>query len=116
MDMENEMDLRNSLLPAFCALLICTAPPADVDARLKQKKPYKVQWSEDGGRIDTSSVCGNLARSSLEYRECRSYAVDVFKSKCRKYRRRLEKAGGTSRARERRTMQKFCSASRRFSP
>lgn len=110
------MELRHTLLPTLCALLICTTLPADVDARLKEKKPYKVHWSERDGRIDTASVCGNFARSSLDYRKCRSYAVDVFKRKCRTYRHRLEKAGQATRARERRMMQKFCSASRRFSP
>lgn len=110
------MELRSVLLPSLCALLICIAPPEDADARLKEKKPYKVRWSEHGGHIDTSSVCNDFARSSLEYRQCRSYAVDVFKRKCRKYRDRLESAGAATRAKERRMKQKFCSASRRFSP
>ena len=110
------MELKQTLAAVLSGALICAALPTDADARLKPKKPYKVQWAEHGNRIDTSSVCGNFARSSLEFRECRSYAVEVFKRKCRKYKRRYEQAGYTAKRRERRKMMKFCGAYRQFSP
>lgn len=110
------MELKRPLLAALCGLFVSTTLPTDVEARLIPKKPYKVTWSEDSGRIDTTSVCANFARSTLEYRQCRSYAVDVLKEKCKSYTRRYEMAGSTTRQRERKLMRKFCSASRRFSP
>lgn len=110
------MELKRKLSYALCALLICTILPGTADARLKQKTPYKVRWSEHNGRIDTASVCADFARSSLDYRKCRSYAVDVFKRKCRQYTNRVDKAGPATWAREKKLMRKFCSASGRFSP
>lgn len=110
------MDLKRPLLAGLCALLIGTVVPTPVQARLIPKKPYKVLWREEHGRIDTASVCANFSRATLDYRQCRSYAVDVFKRKCRKYTRRYEQAGSATRQTERRMKRKFCSAYRRFSP
>jgi len=110
------MELSTRLFTVLALVLAIGTPPSPADARLKPKKAYKVQWEEHGNRIDTATVCGNFARSSLEFRECRSYAVDVFKRKCRKYRQRYDNAGYSGKRRERKMMRKFCSASRRFSP
>lgn len=84
--------------------------------KLKPKKHYRVTWEESGGRIDSVSVCADHKRGSIPYRECRSYAVDLFAERCAKHTRGVERSGGRKREKERVLKGKFCNIADRFYP
>lgn len=65
---------------------------------------YLASWQVMGNEVDSSSVCLNYRRGSIEYRECRKGAKQWFNDECR--------AGGLGDAAHRR----YCSAASSFSP
>jgi len=69
------------------------------------KGGYRATWKVEGNAINSSSVCLNHGRGSIEYRECRKGAKQWFKDQCRA-------AGDGSGAAKRR----YCLAASSFSP
>lgn len=82
--------------------------------RVKPKKHYSLDWQEQQGQVVLSSVCAGFVSTSLDYRLCRSYALDHFTALCRQHSDQYKKAGGQRRERERRLKQAYCSAARRL--
>jgi hypothetical protein len=66
---------------------------------------YQATWQVANNEVDSTSVCLNYRRGSIEYRECRKGAKQWFKDQCRS-------AGGNSAA----AKQRYCSAASSFSP
>ena len=74
---------------------------------------YLAEWHSLNNRIDSSSVCLNHRRGSIDYRECRKAAKVHFREQCR--------ARGKRWARDRlewskQIEQRYCSAANGFSP
>ena len=74
---------------------------------------YLAEWHSLDNRIDSSSVCANQRRGSIDYRECRKAAKVHFREQCRNWEKRW--------ARERlewskQMEQRYCSAANGFSP
>ena len=74
---------------------------------------YLAEWHSLNNRIDSSSVCLNHRRGSIDYRECRKAAKVHFREQCR--------AGEKRWARDREDWskqmeQRYCSAANGFSP
>lgn len=74
---------------------------------------YLAEWASINNRIDSTSVCANHKRGSIDYRECRKGAKQFFKAQCRAWDEKYEDAGSdwSYRMRER-----YCSAASSFSP
>lgn len=66
---------------------------------------YEATWQVVNNEIDSTSVCLNYRRGSIEYRECRKGAKQWFKDQCRS-------ASSPSDA----TRRRYCSAASSFSP
>lgn len=64
---------------------------------------YQAQWSVVDNQIDSSSVCANHRRGSIEFRECRKGAKVWFREQCR-------------RANDDSAQHRYCSAASSFSP
>lgn len=64
---------------------------------------YTAQWLVLDNQIDSTSVCANLRRGSIEFRECRKGAKVWFRNECRK--------GGDDASHQR-----YCSAASGFNP
>lgn len=64
---------------------------------------YHAQWQVVDNQIDSTSVCANYRRGSIEFRECRKGAKVWFRDQCRK--------GGDDRSHQR-----YCSAASGFNP
>lgn len=64
---------------------------------------YTAQWLVVDNQIDSTSVCANLRRGSIEFRECRKGAKIWFRDECRK--------GGDDASHQR-----YCSAASGFNP
>lgn len=79
---------------------------------VKPKQAYKLSWEEKNHRIVSTSICAQFDRGSLDYRRCRSYALDYFQEKCHKHSRKHERAGGKERKTQRRLKDKYCAAYR----
>lgn len=77
------------------------------------KRTYAAEWAINNNRIDSSSVCANYRRGSIEFRECRKGAKVYFREKCREWSTYTEK--NRSEASEARK-QRFCSAGEGFNP
>lgn len=74
---------------------------------------YLAEWHSLDNRIDSSSVCANRRRGSIDYRECRKAAKVHFREQCRAWEKRW--------ARDRQDWskqmeQRYCSAANGFSP
>ncbi len=99
------------LLAAVCFAL----QPLDVSAgRINPKKKYRVKWEEQNSHILIASVCADYGRNTLDFRRCRSYALDLFKSRCSKHTRKYKNAGGAKKRKERQLKQKYCAAARKL--
>lgn len=64
---------------------------------------YRATWTAINNRIDSSTVCSNHKRGSIEYRECRKGAKQFFREQCR-------------RDQSERLKERYCSAANSFSP
>ncbi|MFK3972686.1 hypothetical protein ACI2KS_18360 [Pseudomonas sp. NPDC087358] len=64
---------------------------------------YTARWQVLDNQIDSTSVCANYRRGSIEFRECRKGAKIWFKEQCRR--------GGTESSHQR-----YCSAASSFNP
>ncbi|MCF7531428.1 hypothetical protein [Pseudomonas petrae] len=64
---------------------------------------YTAHWLVLNNQIDSTSVCANLRRGSIEFRECRKGAKVWFRNECRK--------GGDDASHQR-----YCSAASSFNP
>jgi hypothetical protein len=53
---------------------------------------YVAKWRVQDNVIDQSSVCFNFPDDSIEHRECRRAAQQYFRTQCKDWTRRLEKA------------------------
>jgi hypothetical protein len=74
---------------------------------------YLAQWQSINNRIDSSSVCSNHKRGSLDYRGCRKAAKVHFRDQCRAWELRSERDGEDF---SKRMEQRYCSAANGFSP
>ena len=74
---------------------------------------YLAEWHSLNNRIDSSSVCANQRRGSIDYRECRKAAKVHFREQCRAW----EKRWAQDRLELSKQMeQRYCSAANGFSP
>ncbi|MBU1331276.1 MAG: hypothetical protein KJ884_04180 [Gammaproteobacteria bacterium] len=74
---------------------------------------YLAEWHSLNNRIDSSSVCANHRRGSIDYRECRKAAKVHFREQCRAW----EKRWARDRLEWSKQMeQRYCSAANGFSP
>lgn len=71
------------------------------------------EWKALDNRIDSTSVCANHRRGSIEFRECRKAAKQYFKTACRDWGDQYENSrdDGSYQMRDR-----YCSAANSFSP
>jgi hypothetical protein len=74
---------------------------------------YLAQWQSINNRIDSSSVCSNHKRGSIDYRGCRKAAKVHFREQCREWELRSERDGEDF---SKRMEQRYCSAANGFSP
>jgi hypothetical protein len=74
---------------------------------------YLAQWQSINNRIDSSSVCNNHKRGSIDYRGCRKAAKVHFREQCRAWELRSERDGEDF---SKRMEQRYCSAANGFSP
>jgi hypothetical protein len=70
---------------------------------------YLATWHVINDDIDSSSVCLNYKRGSIDYRECRKGAKQWFKDQCQQAGRGAGEGGGI-------TKRRYCSAASTFSP
>lgn len=74
---------------------------------------YLAEWHSLNNRIDSSSVCLNHRRGSIDYRECRKAAKVHFREQCRAWEKRwAQNREDLSKQME----QRYCSAANGFSP
>ncbi len=77
------------------------------------KGAYSATWTYRDNRIDGTSVCTNLQKGSIDYRECRKGAKVHFREQCRAWSRRLgEQYSDSTQAQQ----QRYCSAAEVFNP
>lgn len=74
---------------------------------------YRAQWISVNNYIDSSSVCANYRRGSIEYRECRKGAKQHYHEECRRWRKQYELDGNDH---SERMKLRYCSAANTFSP
>ncbi|WP_324732921.1 hypothetical protein [Pseudomonas paeninsulae] len=74
---------------------------------------YLAEWHALDNRIDSSSVCRNHRRGSIDYRECRKAAKVHFREQCRGWEKRWER---DRQELSKRMEQRYCSAANGFSP
>lgn len=74
---------------------------------------YLAEWISVSNYIDSSSVCANHRRGSIDYRECRKAAKQHFHAQCRAWRVRYD---NDRQEHSERMRQRYCSASNSFSP
>lgn len=74
---------------------------------------YLAEWTSINNRIDSTTVCSNHKRGSIDYRECRKGAKQFFKEQCRAWDDKYDESSSdwSYRMRER-----YCSAAGSFSP
>ncbi|MET1079637.1 MAG: hypothetical protein ABWY06_16625 [Pseudomonas sp.] len=74
---------------------------------------FLAEWQSLDNRIDSTSVCANHRRGSIDYRECRKAAKVYFRERCRA----LEKRSSGDRDSDSKRMEhRYCSAANGFSP
>lgn len=76
-------------------------------------RDYPAQWQSINNRIDSSSVCSNHKRGSIDYRGCRKAAKVYFREQCRAWELRWER-GREEHSKQ--MEQRYCSAANGFSP
>lgn len=74
---------------------------------------YLAEWKSINNRIDSTSVCANHRRGSIDYRECRKGAKQFFKKECRGWGERYDNSRSDHSYRMR---DRYCSAANSFSP
>lgn len=74
---------------------------------------FLAEWHAPDNRIDSSSVCVNHRRGSIDYRECRKAAKVHFREQCRAWEKRWER---DRQEWSKRMEQRYCSAANGFSP
>jgi hypothetical protein len=74
---------------------------------------YLAEWVAVNNRIDSSSVCANHRRGSIDYRECRKAAKQHYHEECKTWRARYD---NDRKERSDRMKQRYCSAASSFSP
>lgn len=102
------MDRRAVFVVLLCCFLCIPAYAVE----FKPKKAYRFSWKERNGYIDTTTICDRYRKGSLDYRKCRSYALDYFKAKCKKYTDLVDSSGGPHRDKYRAEKRKHCTTYR----
>jgi len=74
---------------------------------------YLAEWLSVNNYIDSTSVCANHRRGSIDYRECRKAAKQHFHDQCRTWRARYDSDRKTS---SDRMKTRYCSAASSFNP
>ena len=74
---------------------------------------YLAEWHALDNRIDSSSVCINHRRGSIDYRECRKAAKVHFREQCRNWEKRWAR---DQLEWSKQMEQRYCSAANGFSP
>ncbi len=74
---------------------------------------YLAEWLAVDNYIDSTSVCANHKRGSIDYRECRKAAKQHFHEECRTWRARYD---SDRKPHSDRMKTRFCSASSSFNP
>lgn len=104
--------------PLPLILILCLAlssAAADGDRIRHERTGPPVSWKTRDGRIDYGSVCHDYRRGSIEYRDCRVRAVEVFETRCREYTERLSGAGRHA-GPDLRRREMYCSAAAGYRP
>lgn len=74
---------------------------------------YLAEWVAVNNYIDSSSVCANHRKGSIDYRECRKAAKQHYHEECRTWRARHD---NDRKDHSDRMKQRYCSAASSFSP
>ena len=74
---------------------------------------YLAEWMAVNNYIDSSSVCANHRRGSIDYRECRKAAKQHYHEECRSWRAKYD---NDRKDHSDRMKQRYCSAASSFSP
>jgi hypothetical protein len=74
---------------------------------------YLAEWVAVNNYIDSSSVCANHRKGSIDYRECRKAAKQHYHEECRTWRARYD---NDRKDHSDRMKQRYCSAASSFSP
>lgn len=74
---------------------------------------YLAEWVAVNNYIDSSSVCANHRKGSIDYRECRKAAKQHYHEECRSWRARYD---NDRKDHSDRMKQRYCSAASSFSP
>lgn len=74
---------------------------------------YLAEWVAVNNYIDSTSVCANHRRGSIDYRECRKAAKQHYHEECRTWRVKHE---NDRKDHSSRMEQRYCSAANGFSP
>lgn len=74
---------------------------------------YLAEWLSVNNYIDSTSVCANHRRGSIDYRECRKAAKQHFHEECRTWRARYD---GDRKDHSDRMKTRYCSAASGFNP
>ena len=74
---------------------------------------YLAEWVAVNNYIDSSSVCANHRKGSIDYRECRKAAKQHYHEECRTWRARYD---SDRKDHSDRMKQRYCSAASSFSP
>jgi hypothetical protein len=74
---------------------------------------YLAEWVSVNNYIDSTSVCANHRRGSIDYRECRKAAKQHYHEECSEWRARY---GNDRKDHSDLMKQRYCSASSSFSP
>ncbi|WP_394239140.1 hypothetical protein [Pseudomonas anguilliseptica] len=74
---------------------------------------YLAEWVTVNNYIDSTSVCANHRRGSIDYRECRKAAKQHYHEECRTWRVKYE---NDRKDHSSRMEQRYCSAANGFSP
>src|SRR3990167_5018980 len=74
---------------------------------------YLAEWVAVNNYIDSSSVCANHRKGSIDYRECRKAAKQHYHEECRTWRARYD---NDRKDHSDRMKQRYCSVSSNFSP
>ncbi|MES1944828.1 hypothetical protein PC39_11954 [Salinisphaera sp. PC39] len=102
------------LVPILVIIWACAAAAGDRIRHERAEPP--VSWETRDGRIDHGSVCRDYRRGSIEYRDCRVHAVELFETRCREHTARLRDAGRQAGPALRRRREMYCSAAAGYRP
>ena len=93
--------------PLSLALLLFASMASDATS---------LNYSTTNWTIDSASVCNNLKRGSVDYRDCRSNALEFFKQRCEQLKQSVENQGMNAPDDLRHEKDMFCHAASTFSP